>query len=326
MDLRLALYELSARHGLSTEGAQRLTALAGLGQPPALLAQRVARGVAVLAAALGGFGLILWLAANWDTLGRFGRFALLEGVVLTMSLGAWLRPAWRPPLSLLALLATGGLFAYFGQTYQTGADPWQLFAVWAALTLPLCLGTRSDITWTPWALVVMTALSLWVHAHTDHSWRVERTDLGVHMTAWACALGLCAALSPSLSRWTGAGVWAFRLGLTLAAITLTLTALGGLFSREASALYAVGLMMLGAAAALLTQARFFDVFALSVAALGLNVLLVFGLGDALFSGHNSDWVGALFMLGICAAGLLAGTVSLILRCNRRHAATLGAGA
>lgn len=326
MDLRLALYELSARHSLSNKDAHRLTELAGLQQPPARLAQRVAQGVAVLAAALGGFGLILWLAANWDSLGRFGRFALLEGVVLSMSVGAWLRPAWRTPLGLLALLATGGLFAYFGQTYQTGADPWQLFAVWAALTLPLCLGTRSDIIWTPWALVVMAALSLWVHAHTDHSWRVERTDLGVHMTAWMCVLCLCVLLSPSLSRWTGAGVWAFRLGLTLATITWTLTALGGLFSNESSALYAVGLMLLGAAAALLAQARFFDVFALSATALGLNVLLVFGLGRALISGHVGDGLGALFLLGISAAGLLAGTVSFILRCQKRNAAIQGAGA
>jgi uncharacterized membrane protein len=326
MDLRLALYELSARHGLSAEGAQRLDELAGLQQPPERLAQLVARGVAVLAAALGGFGLILWLAANWDTLGRFGRFSLLEGVIIAMSLGAFLRPAWRTPLSLLALLTTGGLFAYFGQTYQTGADPWQLFAVWAALTLPLCLGARSDITWTPWALVVMTALVLWVHAHTDHSWLVERTDLGVHLTAWVCALALCGALSPSLSRWTGAGVWAFRLGLTLAANTLTLTALGALFSREAHVLYVAGLMMLGAAAALLMKARFFDVFALSVVALGLNVLLVYGLGDALLSSLNRDWVGALLILGICAVGLLAGTISIILHCNRRHAAASGVSA
>lgn len=326
MDLRLSLYELAARHGLSADGAAQLADAAGLQQPPKDLARRVAQGVAVLAAALGGFGLILWLAANWDTLGRFGRFALLEGVILVMSLGAWLRPAWRAALSLLALLATGGLFAYFGQTYQTGADPWQLFAVWAALTLPLCLGTRSDVAWTPWALVVMTAISLWVHAHTDHSWRVDRTDMGVHLTAWALALGLSAALSPSFQRWTGAGAWGWRLGLTLATLTLTLTALGSLFSRESSGLYVMGLLMLGGAAALLSQARFFDVFALSVAALGLNVLLVFGLGRALFSGSSNDWLGSMFLLGICAAGLLAGSVSIVLRCSRRHAATQGAPA
>jgi hypothetical protein len=112
----------------------------------------------------------------------------------------------------------------------------------------------------------------------------------------------------------------------LATLTLTVTALGSLFSRESTGLYAMGLLMLGGAAVLLTQARFFDVFALSVAALGLNVLLVFGLGEALFSGNHGDWLASMFLLGISAAGLLAGTVSIILRCNRRHAATSGATA
>src|ERR1700752_2063305 len=37
----------------------------------------LARITALVAAALGGFGLILWIAANWDSLGRYGRFALL---------------------------------------------------------------------------------------------------------------------------------------------------------------------------------------------------------------------------------------------------------
>lgn len=278
----------------------------------------------MLAAALCGFGLILWLAANWDALGRFAQFALLEGVIVAMSLGAWFRPAWRTPLSLLALLATGGLFAFFGQTYQTGADPWQLFAVWAVLTLPLCLGTRSDVVWTPWALVVMTAISLWVHAHTDYRWRVDSTTMDVHRAAWAMALGLSAALSPSFRRWTGAGAWGWRLGLTLATLTLTLSAVNSLFGQSSFDLYVLGLLMLGVAAALLTQARFFDVFALSVVALGLNVLLVFGMGRALFSGSSLNWLGSTFLLGIGAAGLLAVTVSLILRCSRRHAATQGA--
>jgi len=46
----------------------------------------------------------------------------------------------------------GGLFAYFRQTYQTGADAWQLFALWAALGLPLCLGVGSVVPWAPWEI------------------------------------------------------------------------------------------------------------------------------------------------------------------------------
>lgn len=123
MDLRLALHELEAAHGLDDGASRRLQALAGLGDEPRALKRWLPLGLAVLAAALLGLGLIFWIAANWETLGRFGRFAVLQGAIVAMGIGALARPAWRAPLALVVLLATGALFAYFGQTYQTGADP-----------------------------------------------------------------------------------------------------------------------------------------------------------------------------------------------------------
>ena len=55
--------------------------------------QQLARGTAMLAAALMGLGVIFWVAANWDTLGHLGRFGLLEAVLVAAALGAVLRPA-----------------------------------------------------------------------------------------------------------------------------------------------------------------------------------------------------------------------------------------
>src|SRR5689334_12916444 len=125
MSLRLDLYTLAARHALDAGALRRLETIAGFRDEPDAAASRIPRVVAVLGAALAGFALILWLAANWDDLGRFGRFALLEGAVLATGLGALFSKGARVPLALLTMLAIGGLFAFFGQTYQTGADPWQ---------------------------------------------------------------------------------------------------------------------------------------------------------------------------------------------------------
>ena len=83
------------------------------------------RGLAAASAGLTGFGLVLWIAANWDALGRTGQFTLLQAAVLGACALAWRLRAARPAAGLLALLGIGGLFAYFGQTYQTGADAWQ---------------------------------------------------------------------------------------------------------------------------------------------------------------------------------------------------------
>ena len=320
MDLRLALFELAARHRLDAGATQRLQQLAGFGEEPASLPRRWALGTAVLGAALGGLGILFWIAANWASLGRFGRFALLQSVVVVMCAGALARPGARAPLSLLALLATGGLFAYFGQTYQTGADAWQLFALWALLALPLALAVRSDVVWTPWTLVAMSAIALWVQAHTGHEWRVQPDDLRAHLTGWLLGAVVLAALSPALQRISGAGVWSLRSALTLWVVLVTSTALGGLFHRDVAPHYGWGLAVFAVAAAAFASRRFGDLYGLSAVALGFDTLLVAGLARWLLEGHRGDWIGPLLLIGLAAAGLLAATVSAILELGRRTSA------
>jgi len=245
------------------------------------------------------------------------------GFVGVTGAGAALRPALRAPLGLLALLGIGALFAYFGQTYQTGADPWQLFALWALLGLPLCLGARSDVLWAPWALVVVTAISLWTHARLGHRWRVEPEDLATHGLAWLAAALLVAWLSRALQRYTGAGPWGLRTAATLAVVMTTAAALGGLFHRPVAPHYALGLLLLVGAAALLCLRQGFDVFVLSAVALSLNTLVTAGLARALFDGYRGDEIGSLLLIGLVAAGLLAGSVSVILKLARRHGVVAG---
>lgn len=324
MNLRLGLYQLAQQHRLDAQRIDTLERCAGLRQQPPGVERAWVRSVAVLAAALIGVGLVLWIAANWQALGRFGRFALLEGVVVLACMAALLRPAARVPLGLMGLLAIGGLFAYFGQTYQTGADPWQLFALWALLALPLCLAVRSDVLWAPWALVAVTAVALWVYAHTAHRWRVEPQDLQVHLMGWSLALGIVLALGPALQRHSGAGVWARRTAVTLMVVMVCATALGGLFHREVAAQYWLGLALLAAAALALSLPRGFEIFGLSAAALGLNVLLVGGLVRWLFDDHDrGEPIGELLLTGLVAAGLLAATVHLVLRLAKQQSRSEG---
>lgn len=319
MDLRLALHDLAHTHRLDAAAARRLEALADFQAEPARLQRWLPIGLGALAAALIGLGLIFWIAANWETLGRFGRFAVLQATVLAMGAGALWRPAWRAPLSLLVLLATGGLFAYFGQTYQTGADPWQLFALWAALTLPLALAARSDIVWAPWVLVVFVGVALWIQAHTGHRWRVQPDDLAVHLAGWAVALVTVVAIGPVGRAFSGAGAWSLRTAVTLAVTVITATAIGGLFSRSVGTHYVFGLVVLAVIALAFVPRRSFDVFALSAAALGLNTLIVAGLARLLLENAGGDPIGRLFLLGAAAAGLLAASVTAILRLARQQA-------
>ncbi|MDZ7858776.1 DUF2157 domain-containing protein [Sphaerotilus sp.] len=285
---------------------------------PVPIERRALQGLTITAAGLAGFGLILWIAAYWDTLGRVGQFALLQSGVVAACALAWREGAARPAAGLLALLGIGGLFAFFGQTYQTGADAWQLFALWAALGVPLAVGVRSDVVWAPWTLVALVGTALWVQAHTGHRWQVNPTDLSVHLIGWTAALAVCALSSPPGRRWLGTGVWALRTGATLAVVMVSASALDGLFHSTVLPHYALGLLVLAGAAGLLAPPKWFDVFALSAVALGLDTLLVAGLARLIFdSGGRGEPIGRLLLIGLCAAGLLAASVSVILKLARR---------
>ena len=113
-------------------------------------------------------GLVFFVAANWGEIAVFGRFALIELTLLACAIVAWVKP---PPafigrgLVFLAFIATGALLALFGQTYQTGADVYELFLAWALLGLPLVIAARWSVASAAWILVLDTALSLYCGWH-----------------------------------------------------------------------------------------------------------------------------------------------------------------
>lgn len=126
------------------------------------------RALARRALALSGVlslcaGVVFFVAANWDALGRFGRFGLVQALLAAAAAIA----VWRPPphpagrLGLLgAFVLAGALLALVGQTYQTGADTYELFLAWAGLGLPLVVAAGWSGTWAAWAVVVNVALAL----------------------------------------------------------------------------------------------------------------------------------------------------------------------
>ncbi|RMX05983.1 DUF2157 domain-containing protein [Corticibacter populi] len=110
-------------------------------------------------------GLIFFFAYNWDALGRFAQLAMAAGALL-LALGLTLATtpggrAWRAGCLAVAL-CMGALLALIGQKYQTGADIWQLFGVWAALMLPVALLARSGAVWLLWALLLNLTLWRWL--------------------------------------------------------------------------------------------------------------------------------------------------------------------
>lgn len=317
MSTRLAILELTNRHRLDAATLSSLWRLARLGEPSPQLPTLMRRGAGMLAALLVGLGLIFLVAANLDALSRLQKFILLQACTAAVCLGAAFLPRMRTPLALLGLLAIGGLFAYFGQTYQTGADPWQLFALWAVLALPLALGARSDTVWSAWVIVAMTALTTWDAAQSG-GWRFTSEDLGIHFLVALLATVIAVLMSQAFIRFSGAGKVAFNLAVLLATISVTGAGMLALFERGGNALlyYLLGLLILGVGAAFLTQRRLFNVTALSVIALGVIFLLDAGLLRLFDSGGSGE--GILLVVGLAAVGLMAAAVRGILALMREY--------
>jgi uncharacterized membrane protein len=201
LNVRFGILELARRHRLDSPALASLWRLARLGEQPRMVLAWFRRGLGYMAGLLGGLGLIFLVAANWNTFSPAGQFSLLELLTLSAYAGA---AFVRRARSALALLSIGALFAFYGQTYQTGADPWQLFALWAALAFPLALAARSDVVWLAWIVVAASGIGAWSVAL---NWWSGRTDITVHVAAMAMSIALCAFTWPGLRSLTGAGKW-----------------------------------------------------------------------------------------------------------------------
>ena len=119
---------------------------------------------------------IFFVAANWQYMGHIGKFALLEGLIVVAILGYWkLKDKYliQKGCLLFAMLGVGALMALFGQTYQTGADPWQLFFNWAILTLPWVLVSRFTVMWMLWLALLYATIVLYI----GNVWLVEKAHL-----------------------------------------------------------------------------------------------------------------------------------------------------
>jgi len=117
---------------------------------------------------LGGlalsFSVLFFIAYNWNEMGRFAKFAMVEGVMILAIIAYWRlgSNSMAGKVSLVAAtLFLGVLLGLYGQTYQTGADPWQLFFNWALLMLPWALVGRFAALWVIWIILMNISIILY---------------------------------------------------------------------------------------------------------------------------------------------------------------------
>lgn len=318
MNTRLMLLDYCVRHQLDPSTTQGLWRLAGFNAPPSSLNASVRAGLAAVSALLLGTGLVCWVAANWADFGRTLQFGILEAMVLLPCIGAVFWPRLRTGMALFAFIAIGALFAYLGQTYQTGADPWQLFALWSALGLPLVVIVRAEPLRIAWIIVAMTGIGLW-----SHGWRSVFHHVPAPYAIIGCAVALILALSLSLPfrRYTAVGPYSSGVAIVVALGLASMTALSGIVDSNAKGTVTILVFLVLLTAAFYSRIASFDIVALCACALSLNFMIDTAVVTAALDGPLNSLGGAVFIIGIIACSLCGMTISAILAIMRRQTST-----
>ncbi len=139
--------------------------------------------------------LLFFMAYNWNELGRIFKFFIVEsfmGLVVVSYFFVDNYEVIQKVLLMLASITLGILLALIGQTYQTGADPWQLFAVWALLMSPWAFFANFSALWILWILLINLSAILYFQKFnllifnlTDHTMLLLFTINAFLWTAWS---------------------------------------------------------------------------------------------------------------------------------------------
>ncbi len=122
---------------------------------------RLLLGLGVVFVAVGG---TFFVAANWQAMGLFVKFGLIEVPIVACIAMCWWRGldtrVARATLFAAALF-TGALLALVGQVYQTGADTFELFVAWAIAIVAWAAVARMPALWLLWLGIVNAAITFY---------------------------------------------------------------------------------------------------------------------------------------------------------------------
>lgn len=249
---------------------------------------------------------IFFFAYNWKELGSFTRFGIAELLLAASVLASWRlgveRTVGKAAL-LAATLLVGALLALVGQTYQTGADPWELFATWSLFVLPWVAISRFPALWLVWLALVNLALALYHSAFAGFFGLV----LGTQTLLWTLTVVNTVALAVwELAARRGtpwlAERWPPRLIATFVAGYFTMLAAWGIVGRSSAGFPE----LLGYFAWVVCAYQIYRRCIRDLYVLALEVLSIVCVAS-IFLGHNlgDRDAGALLLVGVTVLGLSA---------------------
>jgi uncharacterized membrane protein len=180
-----------------------------------------------------GASLIFFLAYNWQSMGRFAKFGLAEAAIVCALIACWklgLESTAGKASLLLASLFTGALLALVGQTYQTGADTYELFLAWAIATLTWVLLARLGAMLLFWLGLVNMSVLLYFQTFGGFFGVLFSSSYQLWMMLILNAIALVAW---EVARWRGVqhlqARWSVRVMATVVGVLVTMLMLNAIF-------------------------------------------------------------------------------------------------
>ena len=311
---RSLLLEWAQRDAIAHGRLSEALALVGITPAAAQWRQFLDRLLLWSGAALLGAAVIFFVAYNWTHFGRFAKFALVEVLMAAALAIYWRFGVDRPPAKaglLVAALLMGALLALFGQTYQTGADTWELFATWAVLVLPWVLVGRFAALWLLWLVLVNTMAVLYFQTFHGVLGIVLHTDKQLLALA---ALDTAALVAWELgaARWSWLrSRWAIRIVAVAAGSAITLLMLYAIVEWQHASAAALIAYIAWIAIAYRVYRRWIpDLLVLAGLCFSLIVVITAFLATHLLD--HAEAIGFLF-IGVVVIGLSAGAAAWLRR-------------
>ena len=259
--------------------------------------------------------IMFFFAYNWEDLGQWLQFALVEAAILICliaSLYPFKAKLINQTLMLAASFLVGVLLALIGQTYQTGANAWQLFAVWAVVIFPWVCLSKFAAHWALWLTVANLALYFWM----DQTLHLTRYETLLVPAAHALLNGAAlASLLYARKTFTWLqGPWTLRILCLVFIINLCILAIQCIFHRHLFTSWPllVALVTITAQALLFYLSRFKwqDFITHALLIISLAIQLETGIMKSLTSSFKAE-TGILLIGSIVTLAVFAGLISYL---------------
>lgn len=264
---------------------------------------------------------VFFIAYNWDAMGRFAKFGLLEALIVLCIGVYWKTYSGTQALSddeplkkkrvlfaqlalFLASVFVGVLLAFYGQTYQTGADTWELFLTWSLLIIPWVLVAGFAPLYLLWLALMNTAIILY--------YTTFNSVLGMLLLSTAELFWVLTILNTSaflIAEWLEhrfAGTphsWLNRIIAVSAGLPMSLLVLDGIFSRNSHFLPPFIVWLLSLSILILYFRRYKpDLFMLAMGCLSAITIIIAGIARLSFE-NIGDGVATFFFLAIAVIAL-----------------------